>query len=73
MRTQKLITINLMDNENKPVIDPITGNQSTLILDENDYDTLLSKAKVKFPIGLTDRQYMERMINEALREKIMQD
>lgn len=70
MRSQKIITINLVGNHDEPVIDPITGDQSTIQLDENDYNTLLVKAKDKFENGLTDRQYLERIVNEALRNKI---
>lgn len=70
MRPQKIITINLLNNNGEPVICPSTGEETAIHLDEQDYDTLLKLAKDKYEKGLTDREYMERIVNSALSKQL---
>lgn len=69
MRTDKIITINLVGKDNKPVTD-LNGKNAKIHLLEDECDALISIAKSKHGDGLSDREYLEIAANEALRKII---
>ena len=69
MRPEKIITINLVDKNNKPILD-LNGENAKIHLHEEDFDILIGIAKSKHGDGLSDREYLELSVNEALRKVI---